>query len=411
MENKKVIEEVNRCITCNNKPCKTKCPLENDVTEVIKLIKQNEHKKAYELLCDTTVLQSICGRICPHEKQCQSNCTRKFKSDAISIGEIEASIGDMAIENDWNIPTISSELKGKKVAIVGGGPSGLTCASFLAREGTEVTIYEKHGELGGILRYGIPEFRLDKKLLKKVIDKILKLGIKTNLNMTLEKDFTLQELEESYDAIFLGIGANVSRKMKIPGEELNGVFGGNELLENSKHPNYLGKIVYVCGGGNVAMDTARTAKKMGAERVIIAYRRSEEEMPAEKKEIKEAKEEGIEFLFHTNIIKILGDTKVEKIECVKTKYQDDVLVNVEGTNYELEADYVLMAIGSTTEKELLNKLGIELNEKGNIKAFEKNKTSRAKVFAGGDLIGEKATVAWAASSGRKAARGIKEFLK
>lgn len=405
-----VVEEVDRCISCVNKPCQAKCPLQNDITEVIKLVKQNKYKEAYELLCNTTVLQAICGKICPHEKQCQSNCTRKYKSDAIQIGNIESLIGDMAIEQNWEIPMISDELKNKKIAIVGSGPAGLTCAAFLAREGASVTIYEKQQYLGGILRYGIPEFRLDKKLLDETIAKILSLGIEVKNNLTLGTDFTLDELEQKYDAVFLSVGANVSRKMNIPGEELKGVFGGNELLENNQHPNYLEKHVFVCGGGNVAMDTARTVNKLGANSVTIVYRRSEAEMPAEKKEIAEAKAEGIKFLFNTNIVKVIGKESVEKIECVNTQYENDKLVNVKDSNYELNADYVLMAIGSMPQVGLLNELDIELTQKNYIKIDEAYKTSRPKTFAGGDLVGENSTVAWAARSGRNAANGIKNFL-
>jgi len=307
MENTNTIQnKAEYCLTCIKKPCSDSCHLNNDIPSFIKLIKQEEYKKAFELLCDTTVLQPICGLICPHEKQCQKNCVRGIKGEAVSIGELEAFIGRQAIENHWEIPKKNLKLN-KKIAVIGGGPSGLTCAAFLAKEGYQVTIFEKHSMLGGILSHGIPEFRLDKEIIVETINKILELGIEVKTNIELNKDITLEQLEKEYDAIFLGFGANISAKMQIPGENLEGVFGGNELLETNKHPNYLEKNVAVIGGGNVAIDTARTIKRLGAKTVKVIYRRAEEQMPAEKKEIEFAKSEGIEFLFQTNILKILGD--------------------------------------------------------------------------------------------------------
>ena len=287
----------------------------------------------------------------------------------------------------------------------------------MAKNGVDVTIYEKHDYLGGILEHGIPDFRLDKNLLKNVIDKILDLGVEVKLNQELGKDFEIEQIEKEYDAIFLGIGANISSKMRIEGEELEGVYGGNELLENKMHPDYHGKTVVVSGGGNVAMDVSRTVKRMGAERVIVVYRRSENEMPAEKKEIEEAKEEGIEFLFQNNILRIIGENKVEKIECIKTELvQKDgenrlSPVNIEGSNYYIDVDYVMMAVGSKAEESILKKLGLDLDNRGKIKIDENGQTSNKKIFAGGDLVGSIGTVAWASRDGRNAAYSILEFLK
>jgi len=417
MENTNTIQnKAEYCLTCIKKPCSDSCPLNNDIPSFIKLIKQEEYKKAFELLCDTTVLQPICGLICPHEKQCQKNCVRGIKGEAVSIGELEAFIGRQAIENHWEIPKKNLKLN-KKIAVIGGGPSGLTCAAFLAKEGYQVTIFEKHSMLGGILSHGIPEFRLDKEIIVETINKILELGIEVKTNIELNKDITLEQLEKEYDAIFLGFGANISAKMQIPGENLEGVFGGNELLETNKHPNYLEKNVAVIGGGNVAIDTARTIKRLGAKTVKVIYRRAEEQMPAEKKEIEFAKSEGIEFLFQTNILKILGDRKVEKIECIKTELKQregdsrPSPVNIEDTNYLIETDYVVMAVGSMPEKELTTNLRLETDKKGKILVNENNQTSNPKIFAGGDLIGEIGTVAWAARSGRNSAQNIIEFLK
>ena len=310
----------------------------------------------------------------------------------------------------------TEELKGKKIAVIGSGPAGLNAAAFLARSGAEVTIYEKYQELGGILAHGIPDFRLEKEVLEKTIQQILNLGITVKLGQTLGKDITLEILKQEYDAIFLGIGANVPSKMNISGEDLDGVYGGNTILETNEHPNYTGKKVAVIGGGNVAMDCARTIKRMGAEEVTVIYRRAEKQMPAERKEIADAKNEGVKFLFQTNITKILGNSKVEKIECIKTELVKkegetrEVPIDIKGSNYMIDMDYVVMAVGSKADKEVLNKLGLELNEWGYIKVNERYQTSDPKIYAGGDLIGEKATVAWAATAGREAANAMKEML-
>lgn len=402
-----------KCASCVTKPCQVGCPLNNDITEFIRLVRLDKYKEAYEVLSNTTVLSSVCGRICPHERQCQNSCARKLSYGSIKIGEIESFIGDKAIENDWSLPKPIIEHK-EKIAIIGSGPASLTCAGFLREKGYQVDIYEKHSYLGGLLYHGIPEFRLNKDLLNKTIKKILDLGINVNLNNEIGKDIQLEDLVNQYDAVFLGIGANISTKMNIPGEELKGVYGGNELLENNTHPNYAGKKVAVIGGGNVAMDTARTIKRLGAY-VTIIYRRSEKEMPAESKEIREAKEEGIEFLFRTNIKRIIGYKEVKQIECIKTelvkKDNDTRLspVDIPDSNFILDMDYVVMAIGSKAESNTLKKLNLELTDRGYLKV-NNNQTSNEKVFAGGDLVGEKSTVAFASRSGRNAANSIIRYL-
>lgn len=409
------------CLNCINKPCSKGCPLNNDTAGFIKLIKQQEYEEAYKLLCKTTVLQPICGKICPHTKQCQKNCIRGIKGKPVDIGEMESFIGDLALKNNWKIP-VSGSKTSKKIAVVGSGPAGLTCAAFLAKEGYKVTLYEKYEKLGGILSHGIPEFRLPKETVQNTIENILKLGIEVKTNIGLgnedrENSVTLRTLEREYDAIFLGFGANVSSKMGIQGEELQGVYGGNELLEKGSHPDYTEKNVAIIGGGNVAMDTARTIKRLGAKTVTVIYRRDEEQMPAETKEIEQAKEEKISFLFKTNILKILGDEKVQKIECIKTelKQKDGESrpspINIEGSNYFLDMDYVIMAVGSSPEAKLTSSLNLTTDNKGRIEVNENNQTSNSKIFAGGDLIGEKGTVAWAARSGRNAAYSIMEFLQ
>lgn len=409
--------KANYCLGCKVKMCQKGCPLGNDITEFIKCIKQEDYEKAYEVLTNTTVLQPICGRICPHKSQCEGSCVRGIKGESVSIGELEAYVGDLGIKNNYKIPKFTDENKKERVAVIGGGPCGLSCAANLARNGYKVTIYEKYDKLGGILRHGIPDFRLDKSILDKQIEKILDLGIEVKYGVSLGRDYKLEDLEKQYDAIFLAIGANVYCKMGIEGENLDGVFGGNELLEFSNHPNYKDKKVCVIGGGNVAMDTARTIKRLGAESVKIIYRRAEEQMPAEKKEIQDAKNEGIEFLFQNNIVKILGNNKVEEIECIKTELiqkegeSRKVPVNIEGTNYTMPMDFVVMAVGSKAEKEVVSNLNIELNKWGNVKVDEYYRTSKENIFAGGDLSGTKATVAWASRSGRDASKEIMKFLE
>lgn len=413
---KNIKEKAEYCLSCKVKPCKKGCPLENDITEFIKYVKENNYEEAYKIATQTSVLQSVCGRICPHMSQCEGSCIRGIKSTPVNIGDIEAFIGDKAIEQNYKMSEIEKINSNKKVAIIGSGPAGLTCAAFLARSGVQVTIFEKYNKLGGILRHGIPEFRLPKDVLDKNIKKILDLGIQVEYNKEIGKNIKLEDLTQKFDAIFIAIGANISWKMEIPGEELDGVYGGNELLEKANHPDYTGKTVIVSGGGNVAMDCARTIKKLGAKSVKVVYRRAEEQMPAEKKEIEDAKNENIEFLFQNNILKILGNNKVNGIECIKTelvqKTGDTRLspVNIEGSNYNIDADYVVMAIGSTVEKQIIDTLNLKVNEKGYIEINDNYETSIENVFAGGDLVGTKATVAWAAKSGREAAKKILEKL-
>lgn len=406
---KEIEERRSYCLNCKNSQCRIKgCPLDNCIPEFIHEI---DSKKAYEILCNTTVLPAICGRICPHEKQCEGSCIRGIKGEPVSIGAMEAYIGDLSIENNYELSIeVDERAKDKKIAVIGSGPAGLTCAAFLARKGVKVTIYEKHDKLGGLLTHGIPEFRLPREVAEKTIEKILDLGVEAKLNQELGRYFEIEDLAKKYDAVFVAIGANIPAKMNVEGENLNGVYGGNYLLEYNKNPDYNGKKVAIIGGGNVAMDSARTIKKLGASEVYVIYRRAEEQMPAEKKEIADAKKEGIEFLFQTNIVKILGTEKVEKLECIKTelvkKEGENRLspVNIEGSNFSLDMDYVVMATGSKPENNIIEKF--EKNEYGYIKIDENMQTSINKVFAGGDIVGQKATVAWAARSGRDAAEKI-----
>ncbi len=417
-------EKADYCLNCKVKPCSNKgCPLHNEIPDFIKEVKEENFSKAYEILCTTTVLQGICGRICPHQKQCQGSCIRGIKGNSVDIGDLEAFVFDKAMEQGNSLSKVwKQEIEknkknlNKKVAIIGGGPSGLTAAAFLVKQGIDVTIYEKYDYLGGLLVHGIPDFRLDKRIVKQTVDNILDLGIKVEYGKVLGKNLSLDELEQEYDAIFLAFGANCSSKMGVEGENLDGVYGGNELLEYNMHPNYEGKIVVVAGGGNVAMDCARTIKRLGAKEVKVVYRRSRKQMPAEDKEVEKAMKEGVEFLFQNNIAKIIGENKVEKLELIKTelvqKEGDTRLspVNIDRSNYVINADYVVMALGANPEP-FVKDLKLDLNKWGNIEVDENYKTSRSKIYAGGDLAGVRGTVAWAAFSGREAAKRIAKKLK
>ena len=419
---KEIQEKVNYCLNCKIKPCSQKgCPLHNLIPDFIQKMKEEKIEEAYEVLCETTVLPGVCGRICPHEKQCQGSCVRGIKGEPVSIGELEAFVFDQAMEKRKSLLDVwksemeekQSKGKAKKVAIIGGGPCGLTAAAFLAKEGVNVTIYEKYHYLGGLLIHGIPDFRLDKKIVKQTVDNILDLGVQVKYQQELGKNLKIEDLEKEYDAIFLAFGANCSSKMGVEGEELEGVYGGNELLEYNLHPNYQGKTVTVVGGGNVAMDCARTVKRLGAKEVKVIYRRAREQMPAERKEIEEAIQEGVEFLFQNNIVKIMGNNQVEELELIKTKLVQKegesrlVPVNEEGSNYRIKADYVIMALGANPAPFVEN-LGFKLTKCGNIAVNENYQTSNPMIYAGGDLAGVRGTVAWAAFSGREAAKNIIE---
>ena len=414
-------EKARYCLNCKIKPCSIKgCPLHNNIPDFIEKIKEEKYEEAYKILCETTVLPGICGRICPHKKQCEGSCVRGIKNEPVDIGTLESFVFDTvvkdenALKNIWKHDIENNNID-KKVAIIGGGPAGLTSAAFLRKYGADVTIYEKYDYLGGLLMYGIPEFRLDKTIVNKTINNILNLGIKVQYNKELGKNLFIDELKKQYDAIFLSFGANCSSKMGVEGEEIEGVFGGNELLEYNLHPEYKGITVAIVGGGNVAMDCARTVKRLGAKEVKVIYRRSIEQMPAEDKEIEDAIKEGVEFLFQNNIVKIIGNKNVEKVELIKTKLIQKegenrlVPINIENTNYEINVDYVIMALGANPDK-FVNDLGLKLNKWGNIEINEKYQTSDKKIYAGGDLAGVRGTVAWAAFSGREAAREIIENI-
>lgn len=351
----------------------------------------------------------ICGKICPKSKQCQGKCVRGIKEEPVSIGKIESFIGDIAIENKWYIEKKTKD-NGKKVAIIGAGPAGITCGIELARLGYTVDLYDKHNKIGGILSYGIPEFRLEEKYVNILKEKLESLEIKIYTNKMLGKDFSIIDLQKKYDITILNLGANCSCKMNIIGEDLSNVLGANELLEYGKHPNYIGKKVIVIGGGNVAIDVARTAKKKGAEEVTVVYRRARKQMPAENIEIEEAIKEEIKFLYQVNVKEIYTN----KIKCSRNMLlkkegeQREIPIEIENSDFEIQADYIIMAIGSKLDNEITNQW-IKLNEKGYIQTDENKMTNLKNVYAIGDCTGNPATVAWAARSGRDLAKKVSLF--
>ena len=391
---------VNYCLNCPVKPCTKGCPLKNDIPSFIKLAKEENFLKAFSVLSETTVLSSICGRICPFERQCEGNCVRRLKGEPVQIGYIESVIGDRAIKDNYPVFDTMEEFNGKTVAVVGAGPAGLTCTSFLKKLGYNVTIYEKYDYVGGIISHGIPDFRLDKKICDQTFKRILDLGIEVKFNKELGVDISLKELKKNYDAVFLGFGANKSKIPNIKGKNLCNVYGANEFLESKQKLDLNGKNVIVVGGGDTAMDMARVVKYWGAN-VLVVYRGDEKRMKASNCEIVNAKNENIEFLFNTNVKQIIQNKDIYKA----------YLMTNDGYKFIYPCDYVFFAIGAKTDEKITKKLGIKLDMDGYIKTDKRQMTSISGVFAGGDLIKEENTVAYASVSGRNAAYNIDNYLK
>ena len=423
--------EAERCINCKNAQCMKGCPVSINIPAFIEQVKLGNMEAAYQIISESSALPAVCGRVCPQESQCEGKCIRGIKGDAIAIGKLERFVADWARENGIK-PAPAKEKLGKKVAVIGSGPAGLTCAGDLAKLGYDVTIFEALHEAGGVLVYGIPEFRLPKEaVVKKEIENVESLGVKIEKNVIIVKSITIDELmeEEGFEAVFIGSGAGLPKFMGIPGENANGVFSANEYLtrsnlmkafnEDSTTPIMRGKKVAVVGGGNVAMDAARTALRLGAE-VHIVYRRSEEELPARVEEVHHAKEEGIIFDLLTNPIEILEDENnwVKGMKCVKMALGEPDAsgrrkpVEVEGSEFEMELDTVIMSLG-TSPNPLISSTteGLETNKWKCIVADEEfGKTTKEGVFAGGDAVTGAATVILAMGAGKAAAKGIHEYL-
>jgi len=432
------IDEANRCLNCKNMPCVAGCPVKIHIPEFISKIKEGDFEGAYQIITKSSSLPAVCGRVCPQETQCESKCVRGIKGESVGIGRLERFVADWHNTFCTEEP-VKPESNGHRVAIVGSGPSGLTCAGDLAKKGYEVTVYEALHTAGGVLVYGIPEFRLPKKIVAKEVDTLKKLGVHIETNVVIGKTLTIDELfEMGYEAVFVGSGAGLPNFMGIPGESLKGVYSANEFLtrsnlmksylDNPETPIMKGGKVAVVGGGNVAMDAARTALRLGAEKVYIVYRRSREELPARKEEVEHAEEEGIEFRLLNNPTEILGynnpddrgDPKngfVTGMTCVKMELGEPDErgrrrpVVIEGSEFTIEVDTVIMSIGtspnplikSTTE-------GLEVNRWGGIVISEDGLTSRNAVYAGGDAVTGAATVISAMGAGKTAAKAIDEFL-
>ena len=426
------MEEATRCLNCKNARCIQGCPVSINIPAFIAQIKDGNIEEAYKVIGQSSALPAICGRVCPQESQCESKCVRGIKGDAVSIGKLERFVADYALENDIK-PEKPEKTNGHKVAVIGSGPSGLTCAGDLAKLGYEVTVFEALHELGGVLVYGIPEFRLPKqKVVKKEIEKVKELGVKFETNVVIGKSTTIDQLmeEEDFEAVFIGSGAGLPMFMGIPGETANGVFSANEYLTRSNlmkafrddhdTPIVTGKKVVVVGGGNVAMDAARTALRLGAE-VHIVYRRSEEELPARREEVHHAKEEGVIFDLLTNPTEIIADEKgwVKAIKCVRMELGEPDAsgrrrpVVIEGSEFEMDVDTVIMSLG-TSPNPLISSttIGLDINKRKCIIADdETGATSKAGVYAGGDAVTGAATVILAMGAGKAAAKGIDEFIK
>ena len=428
---KEAVAEASRCLNCKNARCVQGCPVKIDIPAFVKEVKEGNYAEAAKVIGKSSALPAVCGRVCPQESQCEGQCVRGIKGEAVSIGKLERFVADWSRENGI-VPEKPEKTNGIKVAVIGSGPSGLTCAGDLAKLGYEVTIFEALHEPGGVLTYGIPEFRLPKQgVVQPEIENVKKLGVDIETNVIIGKSVTVDELmdEEGYKAVFIGSGAGLPRFMGIPGENANGVFSANEYLTRSNlmkafrddydTPIAAGKKVAVVGGGNVAMDAARTALRLGAE-VHIVYRRSEAELPARAEEVHHAKEEGIIFNLLTNPTEILTDEKgwvkgmtVRKMELGEPDASGRLRpVEIEGSDYTIDVDTVIMALG-TSPNPLISSTtgGLEINKHRCIVADEANgQTSREGVFAGGDAVTGAATVILAMEAGKAGARGIHEYL-
>ena len=432
------ISEAQRCLNCKNRPCVTGCPVNVNIPDFIAKIKTGDFEGAYSVIAETSSLPAVCGRVCPQETQCESKCSLGVKFQPVGIGRLERFVADYHNGNFTGTP-VRPESNGIKVAVVGSGPSGLTCAGDLAKKGYSVTVFEALHTAGGVLVYGIPEFRLPKSIVKKETEGLKALGVEIQTNVVIGKTLTVDELfADGYKAVFIGSGAGLPNFMNIPGESYKGVYSANEFLTRSNlmkayldfpdTPIMKGGKVAVCGGGNVAMDAARTALRLGAEKVYIVYRRSMAELPARAEEVEHAQEEGIEFRILCTPVEILGYNNPENprdprngfvtgMKCIKMELGEPDAkgrrrpVPIEGSDFTLDVDTVIMAIGTSPNPLIKNTTaGLEVNPHGGIIVNEDGLTSRTAVYAGGDAVTGAATVISAMGAGKKAAKAIDEYL-
>ena len=422
--------EASRCLNCKNPRCVAACPVGIQIPQFIEALKGGDVKGASDIIAQDSSLPSICGRVCPQESQCEGSCILGIKGESVAIGKLERFVGDWRLNNPQEVTLPQSN--GKRVAIIGSGPAGLACASDLAKLGYQVTVFEALHEVGGVLVYGIPEFRLPKKgVVAKEVESVKRLGVKFETDVIVGRTVTIDSLmdEEGFDAVFVGSGAGLPRFMGIEGENLNGVLSANEFLTRANlmrayddeydTPIYVGQRVVVVGGGNVAMDAVRTAKRLGAEATIV-YRRSEAELPARVEEVHHAKEEGIEFRMLTNPTRVIGDEKgwVVGLNCVRMELGEEDAsgrrspIEVSGSDFEIACDVVIMALGTSPNPLIASTTAnLETTRRGCIVADEDGRTSRKGVFAGGDTVTGAATVILAMGAGRKAAAAIDKYLQ
>ena len=424
------MEEASRCLNCKNKPCVSGCPVNVRIPEFVAKVAEGKFEEAYEIITSTNSLPAISGRVCPQENQCEGKCVRGIKGESVSIGRLERFCADYHMKHS-DAKAVKPQSNGKKVAVVGAGPSGLTCAGDLAKKGYEVTVFEAFHTAGGVLVYGIPEFRLPKAIVKKEVENLQDLGVEVKTNMVIGRVLSVDELfEMGYKAIFIGSGAGLPSFMGIEGEDLIGVYSANEYLTRTNlmkaylddydTPIINSKSVAVVGGGNVAMDAARCAKRLGAENVYIVYRRGMEEMPARKEEVHHAMEEGIIFKNLNNPVKILGDEngRVRAMECIEMELGEPDAsgrrkpIAKEGSNFELPVDTVIMSIGTSPNPLIRSTTpGLDTNKRGCLVVNEDTmQTTREGVYAGGDAVTGAATVILAMGAGKQAAKSIDEYL-
>ena len=432
------VAEASRCLNCKNQPCVSGCPVNIHIPDFLKQVREGNFEEAYKIITQTSSLPAVCGRVCPQESQCECKCTLGIKFEPVGIGRVERFVADYHNAHSTE-PAKAPASNGHKVAVVGSGPSGLTCAGDLAKKGYKVTVYEALHKAGGVLVYGIPEFRLPKSIVAKEVETLKELGVDVETNIVIGKTLTVDELfEMGYEAVFIGSGAGLPNFMNIPGEALKGVYSANEFLTRSNlmksylddpvTPIMKGGKVAVVGGGNVAMDAARTALRLGAEKVYIVYRRSMTELPARKEEVEHAQEEGIEFLLLHNPVEILGYNNpdnprderngfVTGMKCIKMELGEPDEkgrrrpVPIEGSEFTIDVDTVIMAIGTSPNPLIKNTTdGLEVNKRGGIIVNEDGLTSRSGVYAGGDAVTGAATVISAMGAGKLAAKSIDEAL-
>ena len=410
------IEEIKNealwCLGCKAKPCSKACPMHTNIPEFIAKIKEDDFKKAYDILIENNLFSHVCSLVCPQEEQCEGSCVRRIKQTPTKIGNLERSVNEWALENNVKPCTNIESKTDKKVAIIGSGPAGLSCAYELAKKGIKSVVFEKEKVLGGLLTYGIPDFRLDKKIVDKIIEILRDYGVEFKTECALGKDFTLKDLKEKYEYVFIGVGAELSSMYKLSDEKLEGVYDSDRFLKayNFNKPiKNLGKVV-VIGGGNVAMDSARAAVRMGADEVSILYRRDREHMPAREIELEECLKDGVKFKELVRVISANSEkSKINSVHCINTKIVDGKAVDSEG-EFDYEANSVVFAIGLKPNKELLMNEGLELEDWGAIKVDENNQTSIENIYSGGDVVDNKSVVCKALASGKKAALNIIEKI-